>query len=124
LILRYNLFTILWAAVILLTTLLPSAAMPPVSIWDFFSFDSFAHAAMFAVLTFLMIVGLKKQFSFPKLKHFSFRIAFTLSFLFGVGIEFMQHYLIAGRMGDIFDVLSNTIGCLLGIVLFKIIYVW
>ena len=98
--------------------------MPPVSIWDLLSFDSFAHAAMFAVLTFLMIVGLKKQFTFPKLKHYSFRISFTLSFLFGVGIEFVQHYVVVSRSGDIIDVLANTIGCLLGIVLYKLIYVW
>ncbi|GAA4431885.1 hypothetical protein GCM10023188_19850 [Pontibacter saemangeumensis] len=123
-ILRYNLFTMMWAAVILLTTLLPSSSMPAVSVWELFSFDSFAHAFLFSVLTFLMIVGLAKQFTFPRLRHYTIRYSLFLSTMFGISIELMQHYFIPGRQGDIIDVLANTIGCLLGIVLFKWIYVW
>ncbi|WP_345158725.1 VanZ family protein [Pontibacter saemangeumensis] len=114
----------MWAAVILLTTLLPSSSMPAVSVWELFSFDSFAHAFLFSVLTFLMIVGLAKQFTFPRLRHYTIRYSLFLSTMFGISIELMQHYFIPGRQGDIIDVLANTIGCLLGIVLFKWIYVW
>ncbi len=110
---------------ILITTLLPSSSMPTtLSIWDFLSFDSFAHAFLFAILTFLMIVGLKKQYTYPKLKHFAFRTSLLVSTLFGISIELLQHLFIYGRQGDIVDVLCNTTGCLIGIVLFKIIYVW
>lgn len=103
-------------------TLLPSASMPSLSIWELFSFDSFAHAFLFAVLTYLMTVGLKKQFTFPKLQHYAIRTALFVSTLFGIFIELLQHFLIPGRQGDILDVLSNTIGCLIGIVIFKWIY--
>ena len=112
----------MWAAVIMVTTLLPSSSMPSLSIWELFSFDSFAHAFLFAVLTYLMIVGLKKQYTFPRLKHYAIRTSFFVSSLFGISIELMQHFYIPGRQGDIIDVLSNTIGCLIGIVLFKWIY--
>lgn len=71
-----------------------------------------------------MIVGFSKQFTLLKLKHYPIRYAFVFSFLFGVFVELMQHFFIPGRQGDIFDVMFNTIGCLLGIVLFKWIYVW
>ncbi len=123
-ILRYNLFTLLWAAMILLLTLLPSASMPQLSIWTLFSFDSFAHAFLFAILVFLMIVGLKKQFTYIKLRHYAIRVAFASSVAFGIAIELMQDFFIAGRQGDIIDVLADAIGCLLGIVLFKWIYIW
>ncbi|WP_230680011.1 VanZ family protein [Pontibacter sp. 172403-2] len=124
-ILRYNLFTLLWAAMILLLTLLPSASMPAnISLWSLLSFDSFAHAFLFTILIFLMIVGLKKQFSYLKLRHYAIRISLSTSVIFGIAIELMQHYFIAGRQGDIIDVLADTIGCLAGIVLFKWIYVW
>ncbi len=124
-ILRYNLFTIMWAAVILLTTLLPSPSLPAsLSLWELISFDSFAHAFMFCVLCFLMIVGLSKQFTYPKLHRYAIRASLLISTLFGISIELMQHLFIYGRQGDIIDVLANTIGCLLGIVLFKLIYVW
>ncbi|MHC2992820.1 vanz family protein [Pontibacter sp. HJ8] len=106
----------------MITTLLPSSSMPALSIWELFSFDSFAHAFLFAVLAYLMIVGLKKQHTYLKLQHYAIRTALLISTMFGIFIELMQHYFITGRQGDIIDVLSNTIGCLLGIVLFKWIY--
>ena len=109
---------------ILLLTLLPSSSMPPVSIWHLFSFDSFAHALLFSILTFLMIVGMKKQFTFLKLRHYAIRSSLLSCVIFGIAIELMQYLFIAGRQGDIIDVLADTIGCLFGIVLFKWIYIW
>jgi VanZ family protein len=125
LILRYNLFTIMWAVMILLTTLLPSTSMPSgLSLWELLSFDSFAHAFLFCVLTFLMIIGLTKQFTYPKLRHYAIRSSLVICTGFGIAIELLQHFLIHGRQGDLLDVLANTIGCLLGIIVFKWIYVW
>ncbi|WP_299756256.1 VanZ family protein [uncultured Pontibacter sp.] len=110
---------------ILLTTLLPSTSLPSsLSIWELISFDSFAHVFMFCVLCFLMIVGMSKQFTFPRLHHYAIRFSLFASTLFGIGIELMQHFFIYGRQGDIIDVVANTSGCLLGIVLFKLIYIW
>ncbi|MCP2043231.1 VanZ family protein [Pontibacter sp. HSC-36F09] len=121
-ILRYNFFTIIWAAVIMVLTLLPSSSMPSLSIWEIFSFDSFAHAFMFAVLTYLMVVGLKKQYTYMRVQLFAIRTAFFVSSMFGIAIELLQHFFVPGRQGDIVDVLSNTIGCIIGILLFKWIY--
>jgi len=73
---------------------------------------------------FLMTVGLKKQFTFLKLKHHAIRTALFISSMFGICIELLQQTMGAGRSGDIIDVLSNTIGCLIGIVIFKWIYIW
>lgn len=123
-ILRYNLFTILWAAAILVLTLLPSSSLPDVSGWSFLSIDTFAHVFLFSILVFLMIVGLSKQTSHPYLNHYALRASLLISTAYGICIEFMQHFLIMGRQGDILDVATNTIGCLFGIVLFKWIYVW
>ncbi|PVY37228.1 VanZ like protein [Pontibacter virosus] len=103
-------------------TLLPSSSMPSLSIWEIFSFDSFAHAFMFAVLTYLMVVGLKKQHTFMRVQLYAMRTAFFVSSMFGIAIELLQHFFIPGRQGDMVDVMSNTIGCILGILLFKWIY--
>ena len=103
-------------------TLLPSSSMPSLSLWEFFSFDSFAHAFMFAVLTYLMIVGFKKQYTYMRVQLHAIRTAFFVSSMFGIAIELLQHFFIAGRQGDIVDVLSNTVGCIMGILLFKWIY--
>ncbi|WP_371927317.1 VanZ family protein [Pontibacter sp. HSC-36F09] len=107
---------------IMVLTLLPSSSMPSLSIWEIFSFDSFAHAFMFAVLTYLMVVGLKKQYTYMRVQLFAIRTAFFVSSMFGIAIELLQHFFVPGRQGDIVDVLSNTIGCIIGILLFKWIY--
>nr|WP_245402647.1 VanZ family protein [Pontibacter sp. E15-1] len=108
----------------MLTTLLPSSSLPAVSVWALFSFDSFAHVFLFSILIFLMIVGLAKQFTFLRIKHYPIRYALLFSSAFGISIELLQHFFIPGRQGDIYDVLANTFGCLIGIVLFKWVYVW
>ncbi|MFD1186522.1 VanZ family protein [Pontibacter rugosus] len=105
-------------------TLLPSSSLPSVSAWDFFSIDTVAHAFLFAVLVFLMIVGLSKQTTYPHLNHYAIRASLFISTMFGIFIELLQHFFIYGRQGDIMDVLANTLGCLLGIIFFKWIYIW
>ncbi|NEM96878.1 VanZ family protein [Pontibacter sp. BT327] len=98
--------------------------MPSVSLSDLFSFDSFAHACMFAVLCFLMIVGFTKQFTYPKLQHFAVRASLLISTLFGILIEILQFTLVPGRTAEIMDIVSNTIGCIIGIIIFKWVYIW
>lgn len=98
--------------------------MPSVNLSDLFSFDSLAHATMFAILCFLMIVGLTKQFTYPKLQHFAIRASLAVSTLFGIAIEILQFTLVPGRSAEIMDIVSNTIGCLIGIVVFKWVYIW
>ncbi|WP_460880010.1 VanZ family protein [Pontibacter rugosus] len=82
----------------------------------FFSIDTVAHAFLFAVLVFLMIVGLSKQTTYPHLNHYAIRASLFISTMFGIFIELLQHFFIYGRQGDIMDVLANTLGCLLGII--------
>ncbi|TPE44099.1 VanZ family protein [Pontibacter mangrovi] len=109
----------------MLTTLLPSTSMPAsLSLWELLSFDSFAHAGMFCVLCFLMIVGFSKQYTSLTLQRNPVRYSLLISTLFGVTIELLQYFLVYGRHGDVLDVIANTSGCLLGIVFFKWIYEW
>ncbi|TXK46063.1 VanZ family protein [Pontibacter qinzhouensis] len=106
----------------MITTLLPNTSAPATSAWELLSFDSFAHAFLFCVLTFLMIVGMKKQYTFVKTRHYAIRYSLFICTFYGIGIELLQEFVLDGREGDIFDVLSNTIGCLSGILLFKWVY--
>jgi VanZ family protein len=38
--------------------------------------------------------------------------------LLGIFIEFLQHYLIPTRCGDIYDALANTLGSVIGLLFF------
>ncbi|HSI91706.1 MAG TPA: VanZ family protein [Adhaeribacter sp.] len=114
----------MWAMIILVMTLLPPQSMPSLSVWELLSFDSFVHALVFAILIFMMIVGFCKQHTYMRLRMKAIRMSLIISATFGILIEVLQWAMMAGRHGDIIDVISNTAGCLAGILLFYIIYRW
>ncbi len=120
-ILRYNLFTIAWALLILGLTLTPGESMPDLSIWDLLSFDSFAHMFVFAILVLFMSIGLTKQYSSLFLRFNARKLSFIISLGLSLLIEILQ-YFIPGRSGDVFDLVANSVGCLTGSLLFYLIY--
>ncbi len=114
---RYHLPALFWAAFILAATLLPTHALPPLPHWELLSFDSFCHAAVFALLFFLVIRVFYFHFGANGLAY-AMIFSFLLCFFFGIIIELLQMYMKAGRYGEVSDVISNTIGEVLGAVFF------
>ncbi|HXA02898.1 MAG TPA: VanZ family protein [Cytophagaceae bacterium] len=120
-ILRYNIFTTAWAILILVLTLTPGQSMPDMSIWDLLSFDRFAHLFVFCVLVLLMTIGFTKQYDFLFLRFNAAKLSFLFSFGFSLIIELLQG-LIPGRFAEINDVIANSAGCLMGSLVFYLIY--
>jgi VanZ family protein len=120
-ILRYNIFTIAWALLILLLTLTPGDSMPDLSIWDLLSFDRFAHLFVFGVLVLLLSIGLTKQYSSLFLRFNAAKLAFLFSFGYSLIIELLQE-LIPGRSVELNDLIANSAGCLTGSLVFYLIY--
>ena len=120
-ILRYNIFTIAWALLILVLTLTPGHSMPDLSIWDLLSFDRFAHLFVFCVLVFLMTIGFTKQYTFLFLRFNAAKLSFLFSFSFSLFIELLQG-VIPGRSAELYDVIANSTGCLTGTLIFYLIY--
>jgi VanZ family protein len=120
-ILRYNIFTISWAVMILFLTLTPGHAMPDLSIWDLLSFDRFAHLFVFGILVLLMTVGFTKQYTYLFLRFNAFKLSFLFSLAFSIVIELAQSA-IPGRTLEINDFIANATGCLTGSLLFYLIY--
>jgi VanZ family protein len=119
---RYNFFPICWALVMLLLTLTPGENMPETSLWDnLLSFDKIAHLFMFAVLVFLMIVGLNKQYKYRFLRDKALQISVIAGISYGIVIEIVQLF-IPGRGFELADIFANTIGCFIGFGLFYLIY--
>ena len=119
---KYNFPALLWTAVILYLTLLPAATMPEVPEWEFISFHTAAHAGVFFVLAVLLLWGLKKQNQFLNLQQQAGFYTFFFCFLLGILIEWLQSSLGWGRQGDAMDIISDTIGTILGMVCFYRIY--
>lgn len=76
------------------------------------SLDKLFHLGVYAVLVVLFAFPVK-----PFSRAFYWSIGFTV--LFGLGVEFIQHFFILNRSGDVFDVLANLFGVALGVLLLK-----
>lgn len=120
--LRYNVFTISWMVIILLLTLTPGKSMPRTSLWeDLLSFDKFAHLTIFAVLVYLLIIGMSKQYTYHFLKRNALVVALLAGIGYGLIIELIQ-LLIPGRSFEMADILANSTGCFIGVGLFYLVY--
>jgi VanZ family protein len=101
----YRYFVGLWAGVILVVSVIPGQDLPSLSIWEP---DKVMHALVYGVLTYLLFVAI----SYKSTKNNLLIFAITLCILYGFIIELIQKVL-PTRTFDMYDMLANTIGCLL-----------
>ena len=66
---------------------------------------------------FLLHLVLSKKAEGDKRKIKGLYRALTISIVYGAALEFLQQY-IPGRMTDIYDLLANTLGAVLGTIVF------
>jgi VanZ family protein len=99
--------------------LVPGRQMPDFG--DLFSFDKFAHLGVFAVLMLLMVIGFTKQSRFKWLQKNAVYFAMFSSLTYGLLLELGQS-LIAGRDTNIFDLAFNSMGVMVGGLLYFLIY--
>ena len=91
--------------------LAPGKGLPSVSI-PFF--DKWVHIVALFLLTYVWL--LYRGLSYSK-KITAIQLGF-LCFIYGIIIEALQHWFTASRTADVFDVIANGIGCLLGYIVF------
>lgn len=116
---RYNLLTILWATVIFLLILMPGRQMPDIG--ELFSFDKLAHLGVFAVLSFLMIIGFKKQQKYQYLRKNAVLISMLVSMLYASVLELGQSA-VPGRYANFYDMMFNSVGVLAGYLGYFLVY--
>lgn len=119
---KYILPSIAWAIFILILCGIPPQHVDGFSFWEILNPDKIFHFGVFALLSLFLIVGFKRQYSFPKLRCNAVLSAVLTSSIYGVLIELTQILFFHGREGDWLDILANTLGAVSGIILFRIIY--
>lgn len=80
--------------------------------------DKLLHALAYFVLSYSWLFAIKKSHENLKIK---LQIGFVI-FLFGIIIEILQSNLTIYRSGDYFDAIANTVGIVLAIVTFNILF--
>jgi len=80
--------------------------------------DKFIHVCVFAMLCYLSITGLVKQFRFSIKKLSAAKYGAIFTICFGVLTEIGQ-YLLGYRSFDGYDILANSLGALIGFIYFQ-----
>lgn len=78
--------------------------------------DKVVHAFFYFVLTTLSFLFLKNSNSSVSTSRYLI-FSFLFSVVFGIGIEIIQGYFTENRHADVFDVIANTSGAALSILL-------
>jgi len=108
----YIRLAILWTCITIWLSLISARTATSINILEFPGVDKFAHLGFYAVFCFLWSMGLRQK---SNLKNIP--IIFSISF--GVLMEICQFYLSNGRSFELYDILANIIGSILGMILFK-----
>lgn len=106
-----------WAALVLVLTLTPAKDMPVVPPWELLSFDTAAHAFVFAVLAALLVFSARRQAWWPGLRQHAYAAVLASCVGFGLLIELLQTLMRLGRHGEWSDALSDALGTGLGLAL-------
>jgi hypothetical protein len=99
---------ILWAVVVFGLHAMPSNTFPKISFWENLGPDKIVHAIMFFVATALAVFS-----GWGKLR------SATVWICAGVLLEYDQYYFTTDRSFDWFDVLADSFGVLLALLLLR-----
>ncbi len=88
---------------------------------EFHLIDKAIHCFVFSILSLLMVIGLKKQNTFKKLKYEAEKNTLIICICYGWIIEMIQ-YLLPYRSFSWIDVFANACGALIGLGMFYMIY--
>ncbi len=115
-------WSLLWVIVVGILYLMPGNDLPSVDFWTSIQADKIAHVVLFAATTLFIKVGLTRQrrYSIPRTRSTAYALLFGLSY--GSLLEVLQGELAQGRYTEAGDFVANAIGCLLGIVIYRLIY--
>lgn len=113
--------SIVWSSLILYGTLTPTDKLPETNLMNFEFADLVVHALIFMVLYILLSWELGIVYRFPEHRKKSLVFA-TCVIMFGLILEFIQHFFIRTRNGNVFDFLANSFGVVLAYTFLGLVY--
>jgi len=101
-----------WASLILLLSVIPGEDLPSITFWEI---DKIVHAIFYCVLSFAAILAIKKQYPQLPLRYTCIMYGVGLCILYGLCIEIVQGAFLESRSFDLYDLVANFMGCILGV---------
>ena len=93
---------------------LPGKAFPTRSWFDDLWIDKWVHIAMFAITVFIWAWAFSKYN--PALANpRTFLLLAIVSLIYGIGMEFVQKYLVINRSFDMGDIIADAVGSAAGL---------
>jgi len=102
-----------WALLILALCSMPGRFIPSTTWLEMLSFDKWVHAGIFFILVSLLIVSVKTHQQSASLYY----IYFLLAVAYGGALEIMQSTLFSERSADWYDMIANSFGCIIALLL-------
>ncbi len=109
---------IFWLIAIVILSGYPGDKVPKVPIWQF---DKFIHSIIYLILSVTLIIAFYSKYNNPKNQiHYQLLIV-SFGIFYGGIMEILQHYIFINRSGNWYDFIANSIGSLMGILIFPFI---
>jgi VanZ family protein len=113
-------YAVATAVVIFILCATPGQYIPSANWLELLSFDKFVHALMFYVLSsFIFLAGIKHR-----RRYLFFVLWFLVCVTYGASIEFMQARYFSNRSSDWKDIVANSFGCIIALLLIKKLGGW
>jgi len=111
---------ILWVLIIAVLSFIPGNHLPEIK-WKIISIDALVHFGMYFVLSILLAFAFvfKNKVNLSKLNLYL--ILVLVGIVFGTFVELVQGSFIYQRYFDLLDILANSIGSLVGMLIVALI---
>ncbi|NNE56333.1 MAG: VanZ family protein [Flavobacteriales bacterium] len=119
---RHLLPSILWTALILFLYAIPGGNLPGQDFLEIIPLDKLAHFVFFMVYALILNVGIAKQINIPRVSLRASVFTVIWCVLFGSTLEMIQGTVFVDRTTDIMDLITNILGSIVGVVIFKVVY--
>jgi len=111
---------IIWATLIFIGSSISGNSLNEIKFINIPGLDKIIHFTLYFVLTMFVLAGTDKWLG--KIKFIFFFIIVLMCVSYGALIEYLQGTLFVARSMDIFDFIANSIGVIVGAILFSGLY--
>ncbi len=114
---RFTTAFAIWTFFVFVASLIPGGALPPVNWLGMLQFDKIVHLCLYFAMCILMYLSLIYELKTRLSGNQALMASAVFAILFGLLMEILQSNLNTGRYFDIFDVVANTIGVFIAVLI-------